>query len=108
MYVRTDPRSRLFTSSQFVQMDPRQRFFAPSQVYLCTPVQPPVAYAPTPQWRPTEIRWVDYINAALNDYLKKNWPDLLKAVIQELGRPERPATRPRRASRYHRRRTQRC
>jgi hypothetical protein len=108
MYVKTDPRHPLFTSSQYVQTDPRQPFFAPSQLYLCTPVQPPVSSAPVPEWQPTKIRWVDYVNAALNDFLKKNWPDLLKAVIQELGRPERLATRPGRTRRYHRGRTPRC
>jgi hypothetical protein len=78
----------------YVPTDQCQRF-APSQ-YIRTPAQP-VSYAAAPPWQPTEFRWVDVINAALNDYLKHNWQDGVKWVIQELNRPE---PRPRRKRRY--------
>lgn len=92
--MRVLPASNSYEASMIIQTGPRQPFFVPSQ-YICTPAQP-VSYALVPQWQPTQPRWVDIVNAALNDYLKNNWQDIAKWVIQELRRPER---RPRRRRR---------
>jgi hypothetical protein len=67
----------------YVQVDSLQRFF-PTQPN-CIPVQP--AYVPV-QFQLQQPRLVDYINAGLNQYLKDNWQDIAKWVLEELSRPE--------------------
>lgn len=52
--------------------------------YYCAPAQP--AYTPV-EWQPVMPTFSDVFNAAVNQYLKDNWQDILKWFLQELARP---------------------